>query len=44
VFDWNPYNATLAVLALGYRNVLWYRGGEEAWVAAGLKADDRRDP
>jgi adenylate cyclase len=44
VFDWNPYNATLAVLALGFRNVLWYRGGEEAWVAAGLKADDRRDP
>jgi adenylate cyclase len=44
VFDWNPYNATLAVQKLGFRNVLWYRGGEEAWVAAGLKADDRRDP
>ncbi len=44
VFDWNGYNAALAVLSLGYRNVFWYRGGEEAWVAAGLKADDRRDP
>jgi adenylate cyclase len=44
VFDWNGYNAALAVVALGYRNVAWYRGGEEAWVAAGLKADDRRDP
>jgi len=44
VFDWNGYNAALAVLSLGYRNVSWYRGGEEAWVGAGLKADDRRDP
>lgn len=44
VFDWNGYNAALAVLSLGYRNVSWYRGGEEAWAAAGLKADDRRDP
>jgi len=44
VFDWNPYNAALSVVGLGFRNVLWYRGGEEAWVAAGLKADDRRDP
>jgi adenylate cyclase len=44
VFDWNSYNAALAVLVLGFRNVAWYRGGEEAWVAAGLKADDRRDP
>jgi adenylate cyclase len=44
VFDWNSYNASLAVLALGFHTVFWYRGGEEAWVAAGLKADDRRDP
>ncbi|HEX4504696.1 MAG TPA: rhodanese-like domain-containing protein, partial [Alphaproteobacteria bacterium] len=44
VFDWNGYNATLAVLSLGFSNVSWYRGGEEAWAAAGLKADDRRDP
>ena len=44
VFDWNGYNATLALLSLGYKNVFWYRGGEEAWAAAGLKADDRRDP
>ncbi len=44
VFDWNGYNAALAVVALGYRNVIWYRGGEESWAAANLKADDRRDP
>jgi len=44
VFDWNGYNAALAVVSLGFRNVAWYRGGEEAWAAAGLKADDRRDP
>jgi tetratricopeptide (TPR) repeat protein len=44
VYDWNAYNATLAVISLGYRNVSWYRGGEEAWAAAGLKAHDRRDP
>jgi len=42
--DWNAYNAALAVVALGFHDVHWYRGGEEAWTAAGLKADDRRDP
>ena len=42
--DWNSYNAALAVVALGFHNVHWYRGGEEAWTAARLKADDRRDP
>jgi PQQ-dependent catabolism-associated CXXCW motif protein len=33
---WLSYNATLRIVRLGYRNVLWYRGGREAWKAAGL--------
>ncbi len=43
-YDWNAYNAALALIGLGYRKILWYRGGEEAWVAAGLPAEDRRNP
>ena len=30
------YNASLRAIALGYTNVLWYRGGIEAWKQAGL--------
>jgi len=33
---WNSYNASLRAINLGYRNVLWYRGGLEAWQRAGL--------
>ena len=33
---WMSYNAALRAINLGYRNVLWYRGGLEAWQAAGL--------
>ncbi len=33
---WNSYNASLRAISLGYRNVLWYRGGLEAWQRAGL--------
>jgi PQQ-dependent catabolism-associated CXXCW motif protein len=33
---WMSYNAALRAIDLGYRNVLWYRGGLEAWTAAGL--------
>lgn len=33
---WMSYNAALRAIQLGYRNVLWYRGGIEAWQAAGL--------
>lgn len=33
---WLSYNAALRAVAFGYRNVLWYRGGVEAWRAAGL--------
>jgi formylglycine-generating enzyme len=33
---WLSYNATLRIVRLGYHNVFWYRGGREAWKAAGL--------
>lgn len=34
---WMSYNAALRSIALGYRNVFWYRGGMEAWNHAGLQ-------
>ncbi len=34
---WLSYNAALRAVALGYREVCWYRGGIEAWLAAGGK-------
>ena len=36
---WRSYNAALQFRAAGVQNVIWYRGGEEAWTKAGLKAD-----
>ena len=33
---WMSYNASLRAINLGYKNVLWYRGGIEAWQHAGL--------
>ncbi len=42
-FDSQSYNAALALAARGRRRVLWYRGGEEAWAAAGQPAIDRRN-
>lgn len=33
---WLSYNTALRARHLGYRNVAWYRGGIEAWKAAGL--------
>lgn len=33
---WMSYNAALRAIRLGYGNVLWYRGGVEAWKEAGL--------
>ena len=33
---WMSYNAALRAINLGYTNVLWYRGGIEAWQKAGL--------
>jgi PQQ-dependent catabolism-associated CXXCW motif protein len=32
---WLSYNAALRAVRLGYRSVRWYRGGIEAWGAAG---------
>ena len=32
---WLSYNAALRAVALGYDAVYWYRGGIEAWLAAG---------
>ena len=33
---WESYNASLHALEAGYRDVLWYRGGSNAWEGAGL--------
>ena len=33
---WLSYNAALRAVAAGYEKVYWYRGGIEAWAAAGL--------
>jgi adenylate cyclase len=30
------YDLTVRAVALGYRNVMWYRGGRDAWGAVGL--------
>lgn len=35
-YCWMSYNAALRAINLGYTNVLWYRGGIEAWKQAGL--------
>ena len=34
---WMSYNAALRAVHAGYTNVLWYRGGVEAWQRAGLQ-------
>lgn len=34
---WLSYNAALHAKAAGYTNVYWYRGGRDAWKAAGKK-------
>lgn len=33
---WMSYNASLRAINLGYANVLWYRGGIEAWQSIGM--------
>jgi PQQ-dependent catabolism-associated CXXCW motif protein len=33
---WMSYNAALRAINAGYTNVLWYRGGIQAWKQAGL--------
>ena len=39
---WHGRNLALRLVALGYRNVSWYRGGLEAWDAAGLPVKQRQ--
>ncbi len=34
------YNLALRLVALGYTQLHWYRGGFEAWQVNGLPADD----
>jgi rhodanese-related sulfurtransferase len=34
-YGWPGYNLARRAVALGYRNVFWYRGGRDAWAAAG---------
>jgi PQQ-dependent catabolism-associated CXXCW motif protein len=36
---WLSYNASLLAVEAGYTNVMWYRGGVEAWRAAGLPVE-----
>jgi adenylate cyclase len=36
---WTGYNLAVRLVALGYCQVYWYRGGREAWEAAGLPID-----
>jgi rhodanese-related sulfurtransferase len=31
---WLSYNASLAAIELGYKGVIWYRGGTDAWKGA----------
>jgi DNA-binding winged helix-turn-helix (wHTH) protein/TolB-like protein/Tfp pilus assembly protein PilF len=38
------YNLMRHLIALANAKLYWYRGGEEAWAAAGLPAEDRRRP
>jgi len=33
---WLSYNAALRAVVAGYSRVYWYRGGIDAWIAAGL--------
>ncbi len=36
---WMSYNAALRAINMGYAQVLWYRGGIEAWKRAGLPTE-----
>ena len=37
---WLSYNAALRATEAGYTNVMWYRGGTNAWAAAGFQRND----
>jgi PQQ-dependent catabolism-associated CXXCW motif protein len=38
---WLSYNASLHAMEAGYKDVIWYRGGSDAWQGANL---DRKKP
>jgi hypothetical protein len=40
--DWFGYNGALALTQAGVGDVFWYRGGAEAWAAAGAPSIDAR--
>lgn len=33
--DWRSYNAAMAAIRAGYKHVLWFRGGIQAWLKSG---------
>jgi len=39
---WLSHNAAVRAVAMGYRAVYWYRGGRNAWLAAGLPLEPMR--
>lgn len=39
---WLSHNAAVRAIAAGHRNVLWYRGGHNAWLEAGLPMEPVR--
>jgi PQQ-dependent catabolism-associated CXXCW motif protein len=41
---WMSYNAALRAINAGYRNVMWYRGGLEAWQRAGQPLSGGQPP
>lgn len=41
-FGCNAYLAARHLIQAGFRNVQWYRGGEEAWAMAGQPSEDHR--
>jgi hypothetical protein len=40
--QWHARNLALELIALGYPNVSWYRGGVEAWDVAGYPVVEKR--
>ncbi len=44
VYDPTGYVAVVSLIKAGFTKVFWFRGGEEAWAAAGQAYDDRRKP
>jgi DNA-binding winged helix-turn-helix (wHTH) protein/TolB-like protein len=44
-YSWPSYNLARRAVALGYRNVFWFRGGRDTWAASGRPMErPRADP